>query len=404
MRTPNLFSLGLLSLILLPGLLALALLPGADAAPAPADPADGAVEEAVAAGLKWLALHQAPDGHWSLGECNQHAREQPLPQGKTFKCNCTGLGTYNNDVAGTSLALLPFLAAGISHKPTKQKPDYSRTVLGGLQYILTKQGKDGAFTPVSYGHAMASIAVCNAYRLSADPKLKVPAQKALDYIVFAQDPTGGGWRYNPRSPGDISVTSWQMQALKVGQIAKLTVPAACLKSADRFIDSCEVKKQGQTEGYRYRADGDPMPSTDSMTAAATLDKLYLGVNPRNPTLMAGIERLKKTPPHATKNYYYLHYATQAMYHAGGKESEDWGQWWNGGAGRKGLRDVLLQDMDQGRDPKHDHQKGSWAANAEGQVNVGGRIMATSLALLMLQTPKQTPLFQRDNLPKEKGKP
>src|SRR5437764_816301 len=29
-------------------------------------------EAAVARGIEWLALHQAPDGHWSLNEFNRH--------------------------------------------------------------------------------------------------------------------------------------------------------------------------------------------------------------------------------------------------------------------------------------------------------------------------------------------
>ena len=45
-----------------------------------------------------------------------------------------------------------------------------------------------------YGHGMASIALCEAYGMTQDPKLRGPAQKALDYIVKAQHAPTGGWR------------------------------------------------------------------------------------------------------------------------------------------------------------------------------------------------------------------
>ena len=46
-----------------------------------------------------------------------------------------------------------------------------------------------------YSHGLASIAICEAYAMTRDPDLVEPAQLALNFLVYAQDPRGGGWRY-----------------------------------------------------------------------------------------------------------------------------------------------------------------------------------------------------------------
>ncbi len=50
--------------------------------------------------------------------------------------------------------------------------------------------------------------------------------------MAAQDPIGGGWRYEPHQPGDTSVTGWQLMALKSGQMAYLTVDPAVFDGQD----------------------------------------------------------------------------------------------------------------------------------------------------------------------------
>ena len=59
------------------------------------------------------------------------------------------------------------------------------------------------------GMQIASIAICEAYAMTKDRDLLYPAQAAINYIVYAQDETTGGWRYRPRSGGDTSVVGWQ---------------------------------------------------------------------------------------------------------------------------------------------------------------------------------------------------
>jgi hypothetical protein len=351
-------------------------------------------EASVARGLKWLALHQAADGHWSLNGFSKHAREAPLGHGgKTFTCNCGGAAARSNDIAATAFGLLPFLAAGQTHKPPKDKKpnlvDYTKTVDGGLKFLVGKQGKDGAFVGEMYAHSLATIAVCEAYGMTSDPLLKVSAQNAVNYLVQAQDPAGGGWRYSPRaSPGDTSVTGWALMALKSGQMAGLNVPAATLKRTDRFLDSVEANAKG---GFGYTPGS---AERETMTAVGLLCRQYLGVNPRNPGLQAGVDRLKQpgNAPGKTGNIYYEYYATQVMHHMGG---EAW-QYWNLGPGGKGgIRDTLIAKQDPGGGTKN-HQAGSWGPETGGFATEGGRMMSTSLSLLTLEVYyRHLPLYRRD---------
>jgi hypothetical protein len=348
-------------------------------------------EACVGKGLLWLARHQAPDGRWSLNEFNRHAREQPFPAGKSFVCNCTGMANRRDDISGTAFALLPYLAAGITHRPPKAKQtwEYHKSVMAGINFILSKQGKDGYYGGGMYAHGLTAIAMCEAYGLTSDPMLKKSAQAACNYIVAAQDAAGGGWRYSPRTPGDTSVTGWQLMALKSGQMAGLSIPYECLKKAERFLDSCESQSKG---GYGYVPGSGETPA---MTSVALLCRMYLGINPRNPGLLAGIDRLKATPPATGNNYnlYYEYYATQVMHHFGG---EPWELWNKGPDGKSGIRDVLIKRMDTGLNPKTNHQEGSWAPMPAGHVTEGGRIMATSLSLLSLEVYyRHLPLYRRD---------
>ena len=90
-----------------------------------------------------------------------------------------------------------------------------------------------------YGHGLASIALCEAYGMTKDTGLAEPAQHAVNFIVYAQDPVGGGWRYTPHQPGDTSVLGWQLMALKSAHMAYLNVPPKTIKGAVNFLNSVQ---------------------------------------------------------------------------------------------------------------------------------------------------------------------
>ncbi len=349
-------------------------------------------EASVAAGLKFLGHHQAGDGHWSLHEFNRHAREKLFPVGKVFTDNCTGMSSRKNDIAATGLVLLAFQAAGQSTRPSKtSETDYANSVKGGLNYLIRKQdASSGYFGDGMYAHGIATIAMCEAYAMTSDQKLKVSAQRGIDYIDASQDKSGGGWRYSPGEAGDLSVTGWQIMALKSGQMSGLSVKEATMKKAEFFLKSCEVKDGGRkhTGGYCYLPDGG---ESASMTAVGMLCAQYLGATPLNPELLKGTQILRASPPNTTKNLYYEYYATQVMHHMGG---DNWKIWNEGRGESKGIRDTLLAKMDLGNTIPA--QRGSWDKEGFDTANSGGRIMATALSLLTLEVYyRHLPLYRRE---------
>jgi hypothetical protein len=341
-------------------------------------------EAAVARGLGWLARHQANDGHWSINGFQGHAKVEDKPgiykMAPGGRCNCDGQGGTSNDIAGTAFGLLPFLAAGETHKPatTKGQVHYTKLVEAALKYLISKQSKEGDFGGGMYAHGLATIAMCEAYGLTSDPLLKNSAQRAIDYIVRAQH-SGGGWRYGPNQPGDTSVVGWQVMGLKSGQMAGLSVPNATLKGAEKFLDS--VMDSGG--GYGYTGP----QVTPTMTAVGVLCRQYLGWTPRNLMLVNGVAQLKKTPPGSFDTMYYYYYATQVMHHMGG---EAWDTW------NKKMRDMLIAGQDKGTTPNKPHQLGSWDPKKDAHGSVGGRLMITSLSTLTLEVYyRHLPLYRRE---------
>ncbi|MFN4259061.1 MAG: prenyltransferase/squalene oxidase repeat-containing protein [Gemmataceae bacterium] len=337
-------------------------------------------EAAVAAGLKWLSLHQNPvDGSWSLDKFSTHGR-----------CNCKDAG-HSNDAAGAAFGLLPMLAAGQTHKRATPDNLYGKNVENALRFLVLKQNRDGNFGGGMYSHGLATIAICEAYGMTADPVLKGPAQRAVNYIVEAQNKTGG-WDYGPKAVGnDTSISGWQVMALKSGQMAGLSVPRESLALVSKFLDMNAGDSYGS--GYGYRGPG----KSPTMTAAGLLCRQYLGWGPRSPGLVKGVEYLMNYPPDPKyKSIYYYYYATQVLHHMGDDNWRKWNGGEKGNPNRPGMRDLLIETQDQGRDPQYPHQKGSWAPTGDHIAGHGGRVMMTSMALLTLEVYyRHLPLYRRE---------
>lgn len=316
-------------------------------------------EKSVAMALKWIAGHQASNGSWSFAH-SQFCRGQCKEDGSKFKA-----------VNGaTAMALLPFLGAGQTHL----QGQYKTTIKNGLAFLITNMKvTPGEFPTGSwneadgsmYSHGLAAITICEAYAMTRDPDLLQPAQLAINYLVYAQDERGGGWRYGPKQPGDTSVVGWCLMALKSGSMGNLAIPPSTFRGASGFLDFVSTNNGAY---YGYDKPTANIEARQATIAVGLLCRMYLGWSKDHEGLKAGIQYLDKRGP-SINDLYYSYYATQVMRHHGGPEWEKW---------NARMRDQLINiQVNEG------HAAGSWFTSG-GHGKDGGRLYATSLATMILE--------------------
>ena len=313
-------------------------------------------EAAVEASLKWFIQHQMPDGGWSFD-----LKACPSCQGQ---CTHGGEGGPAEDRCGaTAMALLPFLGRGYTHKVGP----YQRQIEAGVGFLaaMAVRGNGKAYDKGGslYSQGLAGIVLSESYAMTQDRRLAMPAQAALNFIMAAQDPAGGGWRYAPKQPGDTSAVGWQLMALKSGHIAFLQVSPLTIKKAVEFLNQVQAD-EGATYGYTDPGNG------AGTSAVGLLCRMYLGWKKDHPALQRGADRLAKMGP--SKDLYFDYYATQILHHL---EGDRWVGW------NDKMRAMLVPTQS-----KKGHESGSWYEGVEGGhgAHAAGRLYCTSLSTMILE--------------------
>jgi hypothetical protein len=332
-------------------------------------------EAAVEKGLDWLARHQKADGGWSLdtsGQCQKGS-------------GCPLRPAMTSDTAATGLALLPFLASGQTHM---EKGRYQDNIYKSLVWLVKHQAHDGKlfiggeFNTGMYSHAIATMALCEAYGLTKDKRLRDPAQKAINYIVKSQNKEDGGWRYSPNAPGDTSVFGWVLFALRSASLAQLDVPKATIRKCRTYLDFVSTDPLQSTYGYLPG-----YPATPTMTAEGLLGRQYLGWAREHPSMLQGVSLVVGQLQASTdRNMYYWYYATQLLHNIQGKDWERWNYF---------IRETLVDSQVTGLNC----DRGSWDSMLPAQDRWGlraGRLYQTSLSLLTLEVYyRYLPLYQTE---------
>ncbi|RUL87158.1 prenyltransferase/squalene oxidase repeat-containing protein [Tautonia sociabilis] len=335
-------------------------------------------EQAVELGLDWLVRHQGPAGNWTLD-----------PRPHCTQGLCPGGETIGSDSAATGLALLPMLGAGHSHtEPGRYQASIDRglTWLKGIQQPSGELFVGGGDNTRMYSHAIGAMALCEAYGVSRDPLLREPAERAIRFIILAQNQLDGGWRYQPGDSGDTSVFGWQMLALRSAALSGIPVPDPVVEGCRGYLDAASADPIGATYSYRPGRKASPV-----MTAEALLCRQYLGWKPGSRPLREGAAQVyRDLMTSGDRNVYYWYYATQMLHNLGGKPWQTW---------NARIRDGLVANQVKG----DGCDRGSWDPNAPQPDQWGrsaGRHYTTCLSLLTLEVYyRYLPLYQeRDSSP------
>ncbi len=300
-------------------------------------------EKAVARALEWLRRIQRSDGSWDFEDVGEDA--QP--------------GSLSSPLGATAMATLCFLGSGST---TRTGPD-KELVKRAFDFMISQEGAEVQGTDSMYVHALVTLCLTELVTMEPDEKIFLKhAVNAVRYIERAQDPVGGGWRYTFQSPGDTSVTGWDVMALQSGQSGKIEIDPAVVNRAQGFLDSVS-DSGGATYAYTPGS-----PTTASMTAVGLLCRMYLGWPRDSGPLQQGIHRLS-TIGVSRADMYYNYYATIALHHCGGTEWENW---------NATMRDQLVMTQLTGG-----KAAGSWQVT-DPHGGSGGQIYQTCLSVLTLE--------------------
>jgi hypothetical protein len=320
------------------------------------------VERAVDRALQWLADHQNKDGSWS----------EPGRGGAV-------------STAVTGLAAKAFMARG--HIPGQGK--FGDTLSKAIRYVLSRQQQDGliasngAGNAAMYEHGIACAMLGEAFGMVDDQTkrdIRDALKKAVKLTLDAQankksrDVHQGGWRYTTKAiDSDISVTGWQLMALRAAANCGANVPKEALESGREYVRRCQF--QGGP-GFTYQAmQGTPDPAR---TGTAIVSLEMLGEHNSKEAVKGGDYLLDNPVTSPSDNFYYysVYYISQAFYHLGDKYYKE---------GYTKLRDSLMASQGP---------EGTWP-QGQGQEMEAGEAYRTSMAVLALCVPyRYLPLFQK----------
>lgn len=290
-------------------------------------------ESAVSKGLAYLASRQR--SHGGFGEIEERDKK------------------YGEVVVGrTGLALLAFLGAG--HYPGSETT-YDVETTHAIRFLIEQQVRNGHFGSAtsSYGHGIATYALGEAYLLSRQDWIREPLEAGVRHILNKQIAgTGdarldGGWNYyyatrrqlETTSYPRVSVTAWQVMALKTARLAGLDVPHQRLELARSFLLkswSDRYERMLYTrEPSRLRS---RFPTLPGSTPAAAFALQILGTARSERSLELSINMIDQHRPdgwweadapdfinRADGNPYFWYYGTLALFLHGGAAWERWNE-------------------------------------------------------------------------------
>lgn len=306
-----------------------------------------------------------------------------------------------HDTSMTSLAIMAMASIGILPSDPNEESIAMRRALDfvvqpGGKVRPPRQDPQGYFGRADgsrmYGHGITTLMLTEMAGMGADEQQDIHIREALvpaiRLILAAQNvrkaPNNqGGWRYTPESTdSDLSVSVWQLMALRSAKNEGLAITSEAIDQAVKYLEmsftsplTSEGKPREPLAGFSYTP-GQSRP-TFAMTAAGLLAMQVCG-RYDSPLAHSAADWLLQNPPKLDERFFYYgtYYYAQAMHQRGGRHGEE---------AARIVSQLLLAEQ---------NADGSWASTRGEERNYGSAY-ATALSVLSLSvTYHFLPIYQR----------
>lgn len=323
------------------------------------------VDEAIDSGIQFLLKSQKKDG---------------------------AIYDRGHPTAITALSVMTLAAVG--HLPIHPNEN-GEAMARAINYLLLDKnqnevgylGKDGGRM---YGHGIVTLTLAELLGMGMSDKIdqaiRNKCQMAIDLILRSQkvpknQSQQGGWRYSPDArDADLSVTIWQLMALRSAKNSGLKVPSAAIDDAVEYLKrsyKSKIDNQGnpinKVSGFSYQPGGHPEYTT---TAAGLLAMQVCGKY-ESPFVLGAADWLLENVPQKDRKFFFYgtYYYAQAMYQRGEEHAKK---------ARNMVEEILLPMQ---------KENGAWQGG--GSEAGHGEIYCTSMAMLALAVKYHyLPIYQR----------
>lgn len=325
------------------------------------------VDQAVSRGIDFLIRNQKPNG---------------------------SIYDRQNNIAMTSLAIMAMASIGEVPSSVDRR---GQVMANAIDYVLHPSNQNPVgyygfrYGSRMYGHGIVTLMLTEmlGMGISMDQNRRIheSLELAIGLILASQKVNKekrlrGGWRYAPDSrDSDLSITVWQVMALRSAKNDGMDVPSEAIDAAVNYLKnsySVPVDDEGTPEspigGFTYIPQS--RHATFTMTAAGLLALQVCGLYD-SPLVSGAAEWLLKNPPKQSHRFFYygMYYYAQGMHQVGGKYAT---------VAEKLTSDALLS-----------MQKGDGSFRPGGEENQIGSVYSTAMAILSLTVRYHyLPIYQR----------
>jgi uncharacterized protein YfaS (alpha-2-macroglobulin family) len=289
--------------------------------------------------------------------------------------------TRQKNPALTALSVMAFLSAG----NTPEKGPHAEAVAKGIRYVLDQQLDSGLIAAEGglemYQHGICTLMLAQALPVAEGDlakEIQGKLDKAVALILKAQRSEGnheGGWRYRVSGvDGDLSVTGWQIQALRAAKKAGRDVPDKAIEAAINYVRKA---REPRTGAFRYFPDSRITVPMTAVGIIALHDSK--GEEQQKEAVQAGAFLLaeRNAPRWGNQHCHYeLYYASKALHGLGGNYWKTY---------RPLLHKVLLDNQSE---------SGSWQGT-DPSSRIYGANFCTAMAVLAMTVDGYKPPEKKD---------